>query len=608
MAKKKRGGSIFFLIAFTGLAAVGYGAGPGGWFAKDKVEAIAGAPVQRGPLRISEVVRGNLEAKNSISLKCEIDRDAVIIYLAEQGPIEVGALVAEIDVSELDERRVTQEIDVKKAEADFVKAKEQYEIQVIQNQTDIAEAELALEFAILDLDKYRAEEGEKTHELEAAREKIALSEEELARATEEHKWTEELAKKGFAQDNEVKQDKLTMRRREIELRQAERELALLETFSFKRRESELQADVETKRRDVQKVEKQAIARLADFESEREAAKYQLSREQEQLDKYREQISKAKIYAPESGILVHGRERSRWGNGDPIKEGTEVRRNQEIATIPRAGGMVAEASLHETKLKKVGAGQRCLVQIDALPGQTFEARVDYVAMLPETGGWMTDPNQRLYPAEIVITEGTPEMRPGMSCNIEILIDDLEDVIYVPRQCVFLDGNDAVCFVRGEDEVEVRVVEPGLDNNKWVAIDSGLEEGEVVLLAPPASFEPREASSEDQGGDGLPGWQPDADTIVPPTPGGRGAPGRGQAGGPAANRMNAAGDAEKGKGQAAMRERLKNMSQEERDALMQKYREGGGQTGRPKGGERPGGNKQQRPGGGDRGQRGGNRDSE
>ena len=62
------------------------------------------------------------------------------------------------------------------------------------------------------------------------------------------------------------------------------------------------------------------------------------------------------------------------------------------------------------------------------------------------------------------------------------------MYIPRQCVFLDGGKTIVFKRTEEGVESCEVEVGLDNTKWVAINSGLTEGDVVLLAPPANFEP------------------------------------------------------------------------------------------------------------------------
>ncbi|MEE2939814.1 MAG: hypothetical protein VX460_05470, partial [Planctomycetota bacterium] len=116
---------------------------------------LEGAPVRRGDLRISEVVRGNLEATDSITLKCDVEGRSTIIFLAEEGVmLEAGDLVCELDVSELEDQLVRQEIEVKNAEAAFTKAKEQYEIQVIQNESDIAQAILALELAELDLAKY----------------------------------------------------------------------------------------------------------------------------------------------------------------------------------------------------------------------------------------------------------------------------------------------------------------------------------------------------------------------------------------------------------------------------------------------------------------------
>ena len=146
---------------------------------------LEGAPVRRGDLRISEVVRGNLEATDSITLKCDVEGRSTIIFLAEEGVmLEAGDLVCELDVSQLEDELVRQEIEVKNAEAAFTKAKEQYEIQVIQNESDIAQAILALELAELDLAKYvgdaeAGEAGEWFNELASAQETVTLRQEDL---------------------------------------------------------------------------------------------------------------------------------------------------------------------------------------------------------------------------------------------------------------------------------------------------------------------------------------------------------------------------------------------------------------------------------------------
>ncbi len=495
LSAPRRGGALSIILVLIALAAAAWQTGLlSGIFEGETEVEIDGAPVRTGPLRISEVVRGNLEASDSVSLKCEIEGRSTIIFLAEEGTfLEEGDLVVELDVSQLADELVAQEIEVKNAEAAFTKAREQYDIQVIQNESDIAAAELALELAELDLAKYTGnpeanEPGEWDNELAKAEETVLLQEEELATAEKELTWAIKLHAEEFKSQNELEQKQFAKQRAEVQLGQAKRELDLIVKFGNRRKLAELQSDVDTRRRDISKTEKQAAAKLADFLAERESASFKLNREREQLQELKDQVGKAKIYAPEPGLLVYAREKSRWGSGDTIEEGDEVRERQELCTIPRQGGMTVKASIHETKLKKIQAGLPCLVTVDAFPNRTFEGRVDFVAVMADSGSWRSNPNQRLYKADISLLNPIRDMRPGMSCSVDILVEDLEDATYIPRQCVFLDGGKTIVFRQTETGVERCEVEVGLDNTKWVAINSGLSKDDVVLLAPPADFEP------------------------------------------------------------------------------------------------------------------------
>lgn len=499
MKQKSRGGLVVFLIVITAGAAVAWGATRGGWFRGDQHLKLVGSTVRRGDLLISELVRGNLEAKDSIVLRSEIERETTILYLVEEGTrVQKGDLVAELDVTELADRKITQEIDVKSAEAQFTKAREQYEIQEIQNETDMAQAKLDLELAEMDLEKYTVVDGAWTHELARSEETILLKTEELARAESELKNTEILYGKGFAQELELKNDQATVDRITVEITQAIRDRELKKKYEHKRETKKLNAEVDTMTRNIEKTKKQATARLADYEAERESARYRLKREKDQLERIETQLSKAMIYAPEEGIVVYGRKRSRWGGGEPVEEGGQVYERQEIVTMPRQGGMTVEASLHETRLKKVRVGQRCRLTIDAMPGKSYDGYVSFVAVLPDSGSYFSNPNARVYKAEVTIDEAAEGMRPGMSCNIEILVENLKDVLFVPRQAVFFDGDRSVAFVSTPSGIDTRVVKVGSDNARWVAIEQGLEEGEVVLLSPPADFDPApRATSEPEG---------------------------------------------------------------------------------------------------------------
>lgn len=72
---------------------------------------------------------------------------------------------------------------------------------------------------------------------------------------------------------------------------------------------------------------------------------------------------------------------------------------------------------------------------------------------------------------------------MSCKAEIIIEEYDDVIYIPVQAVLRIGGEPTVYVQGGREFEPRKVEIGLDNNRMIRIIRGLQVGEVVLLTPP-----------------------------------------------------------------------------------------------------------------------------
>jgi len=93
-----------------------------------------------------------------------------------------GDLVAELDASELADKRVSQEIAVQNARAASTKANENLKIQEIENESLIAKAEQQVDFTATELGKFL--EGDKPQQLRKAEEDILLAEEELKRAAD----------------------------------------------------------------------------------------------------------------------------------------------------------------------------------------------------------------------------------------------------------------------------------------------------------------------------------------------------------------------------------------------------------------------------------------
>ena len=482
--------AVAFLGSITWL-----GGRQAGWFGPRAEERLEGASVRRGPLRISAIVGGSLKAADSVSLTCELEGRTTILSLAPEGSrVKAGDVVCELDASALVEMQLQKSIEVSNADAALIKASQSLQIQESQNKSDIAAATQAAEFAQLDLRKFL--EGERDAQLSKARQTIDIAREEATRAADRLTWSEKLSAGGFLTSTELEGDRIAQHRAQVALEQAALELDLLERFTLPRKAAELSAAVEEAERELERVKLQASARLVDFQAGVRNSEARLALEHEQLERIETQISKARIVAPRDGMLVY-----RQFDHDelPMQEGREVRERQTLMYIPSAEGMVAEAMLHESVVEQIKVGQPCSLTVDALRGLRLEGQVSFVALLPDQGSWWSNPNTRLYRTEVEITTPAEGLRPGMSCGIEILIDELPDTVYVPVQAVFRDGETTLCYVARDGEVQTRIVHVGRYNDLWVQVLEGLAEGEVVLLSPPAQQAAQAQEAQEHEGD-------------------------------------------------------------------------------------------------------------
>ncbi len=472
---------VAMLSLFAGVLAVS-AMMPAIWGTSELGAGEQGAPVRRGPLRIAVTASGNLVAAETVRLTSGVEGRTTILSLAPEGTqVEKGEIVCELDATLLVEKHIEESITVGNAEADLVKATQARAIQESQNRSDIEASRRLVEFARQDLQMFL--EGERELELEKSQQAIDLAREEAQRAQGRLAWSEELAAKGFLTAIELEADRLSEHRSAILLQQALRERELLERFKLPRRESELRGLLAEAELEQERVGLQAAARLVDFDSDVRSCRASLALEQEKPARLQSQIDMARLRAPADGYVVYA---LKDDDEPPIGEGVEVREREEILAIPSSEGMTAQVKLHESVLKQVQVGQPCAIAVDALPGLRLEGRVEFVAMLPDQNSRWSNPSLRVYRCEVAITTAHPGLRPGMSCSVEVLIEELADAVYVPVQAVFRDGERNLSFVATEQGTRTREVRVGRYNELWVQVLEGLTEGETVLLQAPPGF--------------------------------------------------------------------------------------------------------------------------
>jgi HlyD family secretion protein len=124
---------------------------------------IATFAARRGPLDITVLEGGSLQALESQESKCEVRvgyQGTKILKIVDEGylvmedDVKTNKMLVELDSSDLEDKIVQQEIQYQCALASLTDAQQNYEIQLNQNLSDVKGAEQKVRFARMDFDKF----------------------------------------------------------------------------------------------------------------------------------------------------------------------------------------------------------------------------------------------------------------------------------------------------------------------------------------------------------------------------------------------------------------------------------------------------------------------
>lgn len=457
---------------------------------------------KRGPLTISVLESGTIKPRERIIIKNELEgRTSVISLISEGAFVKKGELLVELDASMLQDSLIDQEISVQNAEAAFIDANETLAVAENQAQSDIDIAELTLQFAEQDLQQYL--EGQYPKDVKTARNEITLREEELTRAQDTLAWSQKLFDEKYLSNTDLQADKLALTRSSNALDLAKEELRMLEEYTHQRNIDQFQSDFHQAKMALERAKRKAIADVIQAKALLKARDLEYARQKDKLAKNKDQLGKATIVSPVNGTVIYASSAQRGGfrdNREPLDEGVEVFERQELIYLPTADSTMAEVDIHEASLKKVRVGLPAIITVDALPGKTFLGSVGRIAPLPDPASMWMNPDLKVYNSEVYLEDSTADLRTGMSCKVEIIVEQYDDVVYVPVQAVIRIAGQPAVYVVKEGLIEEREVEIGLDNNRMVRIVDGIQEGEVVLLTPPlkaAAIEGGSSMPDSQG---------------------------------------------------------------------------------------------------------------
>lgn len=270
------------------------------------------------------------------------------------------------------------------------------------------------------------------------------------------------------------------RKNDLALEQAKRVLA------------ELEQDVKSRR-----ASNQATISLAD--EKRNKAKLA-------MDQAQDNINKMRVTAPMDGLVAVEKNEGAAGgfffSGMSLpeyREGDQVEPGRTVGQVIDPVGMDLVAKVGELERNNIKQGQSVDIELDALPGITFHGTVKTVGGNNSRRFWEDDTSSK-FEVSITLAATDARMRPGLTARVYINGDPRKDVLYAPRQALFLRENKRVVYVRNGNSFDAREVKIQAENESRAAIE-GISAGtEIALIDPTAPRKAANAGAPSPAGEG------------------------------------------------------------------------------------------------------------
>ncbi len=458
--------SVFVLLLISVISFSCMGMGPFSGSANNVAdEGIETFEVQRGDIYqlISTTGAVDSEALNTYTTTASGE---ILSALEKGDTFKEGDTLVEIDNSEgmLQLERIEKDLEL--SEISLKAAKSNYQDALDANHISVQ---------LTDLNTEKAEESAKSalNSLESANKSAELSYESAESALKEAKEALSRAKKDPATTSEqLDQYKSNVESAEEQLESAEisgESSASQAESSYNQSLLSQSSTYWSNLSSLQSAESQIRSTLNSISQ----AEIQLELAQMDYEEVKEGLDDYILYAPYNGTVV----------SSDFEVGNQSGGNT-ISII--SDSFLVNATVGETDITKVSAGNEAYITLDAYPDSQFSGEVEKIVSVAEEEG-------NIVSFGIIVkfsgTEDT-QMYYGLSADVDIVVGKAEDVLYVPIQAVYTENGKSYVDLLTSEQIDsenitqaVKKVEvtTGINDYSYIEIISGLKDGDVIVTS-------------------------------------------------------------------------------------------------------------------------------
>jgi multidrug efflux pump subunit AcrA (membrane-fusion protein) len=167
----------------------------------------------------------------------------------------------------------------------------------------------------------------------------------------------------------------------------------------------------------------------------------------------------------------------WGMQlPPFQVGDSARSGMAVAQIPDLKNWEISANVGELDRGHLNPGEKVTVKVVALAGKEFHGAIKTL------GGTSGPPWDRHFECRISLEQGSPELRPGMTSNLVITAETLEDALWLPFQALFESDGRSFVYLKTANGFLPHDVALVRRSESQVVL-KGVNEGDTVAMSNP-----------------------------------------------------------------------------------------------------------------------------
>lgn len=198
--------------------------------------------------------------------------------------------------------------------------------------------------------------------------------------------------------------------------------------------------------------------------EKDESYHQLKIAEAELQLARSQKRKTVIKAPFNGYI---------GFKD-ISAGSYVKPGEDLVVLDDFDPVKVEFRLAETLLDKISIGKEVQIEVEGFPDSVYPATIEAIDS-------SVDPMGHNIRVRATLANKEDLFKPGLFVKVKLLLSSHENVIMIPETALESRGNQEFVYTVEQGMARYTPVRPGGRNGEKVEILSGLQPGQVVIVA-------------------------------------------------------------------------------------------------------------------------------